>query len=331
VELKPGEVVEVRSAAEILATLDHDASAEAMPFMPEMLQHAGKRFTVSRRAEKICDTVSGGPPASRRLRDTVLLEDLRCDGSAHGGCQAGCRLYWKESWLRRVTPGSEPAAPASLNGGPDPVAELEQLANAATRAVRELDGAPTEVFRCQATEALEATEPQNNFDLRQYAREVKSKNVGLLHLLRVGLRGLRVTVGRWLRLVGYRPLPSSGPAVKTRGDLQLKAGDIVEVRSAEEIAPTVDENGKTRGLWFDWEMLPYCGRRFRVQDRVERIIDEGTGEMIEIGSDCLILEGVVCSGECSPGHWLCPREIYPYWREAWLRRVEDAEPSSVGT
>ena len=29
------------------------------------------------------------------------LEDLRCDGSAHGGCQAGCLLYWKEAWLTR--------------------------------------------------------------------------------------------------------------------------------------------------------------------------------------------------------------------------------------
>ncbi len=90
--LKPGDVVEVRTAAEILATLDGDASTDAMPFMPEMLRHAGKRFTVSRRAEKICDTVSGGPPRSLRMRDTVLLDDLRCDGAAHGGCQAGCLL-----------------------------------------------------------------------------------------------------------------------------------------------------------------------------------------------------------------------------------------------
>ena len=71
-----------------------------MPFMPEMLRHAGKRFTVSRRVDKICDTVTA--TGSRRMHDTVYLEDLRCDGSAHGGCQAGCKLYWKEAWLRRV-------------------------------------------------------------------------------------------------------------------------------------------------------------------------------------------------------------------------------------
>ena len=52
----PGDVVEVRSAQEILRTLDTDASTEAMPFMPEMLQFVGQRFAVSRRVEKICDT-----------------------------------------------------------------------------------------------------------------------------------------------------------------------------------------------------------------------------------------------------------------------------------
>jgi hypothetical protein len=101
--LKPGDVVEVRSPEEILATLDGNASLDAMPFMPEMVKYVGRRFTVSHRVEKICDTVKdSGPPQSRRMYDTVLLDDLRCDGSGHDGCQAGCRIYWKESWLRRV-------------------------------------------------------------------------------------------------------------------------------------------------------------------------------------------------------------------------------------
>src|SRR5512132_446356 len=121
--LKPGDVVEVRSPAEILSTLDSDASIDSMPFMVEMLQYSGKRFTVSHRVEKICDTVSGGPPNSRRMRDTVLLDDLRCDGSAHGGCQAGCRIYWKESWLRRVDDNARPA----YDDG-DGLARLEGLA-----------------------------------------------------------------------------------------------------------------------------------------------------------------------------------------------------------
>ena len=38
-------------------------------------------------------------------------------------------------------------------------------------------------------------------------------------------------------------------------------------------------------------MIPYCGGTYQVQDRVQPIIDDRTGRMIEIGSDCLILKG----------------------------------------
>lgn len=323
--LKPGEVVEVRAPAEILATLDSEGSVDGMPFMPEMLRYSGKRFTVSRRVEKICDTVSGAPPRSLRMRDTVLLEDLRCDGSGHGGCQAGCRVYWKEAWLRRVDPGVERE---SRNG--DALAQLEELAHEATRVVREVDGASIDSYRCQATEALRAAEPLSKYDLRQYIRELTARNVGFLHFLRVAVRGLSRAIGRRLRLLSWQPLPHKGAPVRTRGNLDLQPGDTVEVRSTEEIAPTLDESARNRGLTFDWEMIPYCGGRYRVKDRVERIIDERTGQMIEIPSDCLILDGVVCSGEHSSGHWFCPRAIYPYWREAWLRPVEDADLSPSG-
>jgi hypothetical protein len=325
--LRAGDVVEVRSSQEILATLDAEASLDALPFMPEMIQYAGKRFTVSHRVEKICDTVKeSGPPQSRRMRDTVLLDDLRCDGSGHDGCQAGCRIYWKESWLRRVDPASAPAAQTH-----DPLAALEELARQATRAASD-----PEIYRCQATEASRASEPMSNFDLRQYAREVAARNVGIPQLLRVGLRAVVGMVGRKLRLLSSIPLRPSpimerlplrrrDEAAPERAELNAQPGDWVEVRPPEEIAPTLRRTGRLRGLTFDDEMLPYCGGRYRVQARVSRIIDERTGRMINIASDCLILEGVVCSGEHSVGHWFCPRAIYPYWREPWLRPVEGGD------
>src|SRR3954453_12921045 len=106
--LRPGDIVEVRSPAEILATLDSSATLDKMPFMPEMVSHVGRRYTVTRRVDKICDTIAS--TGSRRMHATVYLEDLRCDGSDHGGCQAGCKLYWKEAWLRGVDGAVAPAA-----------------------------------------------------------------------------------------------------------------------------------------------------------------------------------------------------------------------------
>ena len=98
------------------------------------------------------------------------------------------------------------------------------------------------------------------------------------------------------------------------------------MRSPEEIKATLDEKGFNRGLSFDREMLRYCGQTLRVKARVTTLIDESTGRMVTIKRDAIILEGGVCSGECSTGRWFCPREIYAYWREAWLERVEPPIP-----
>ena len=337
--LRPGDVVEVRSPAEILSTLDNEASINGMPFMGEMLQYAGRRFTVTHRVEKICDTASGSPPNSRRMHDTVLLDDLRCDGSAHGGCQAGCRFYWKESWLRRVDQAPRPA-----ESGEDARAELEQLAANGGRASRADNGDGIEIYRCQATEAVRASEKLHPFDLRQYARELSSGNVGPERFLRVSLRAmtrlivvkLRVRgiarrsglLSLWRRFVKAAPAAPLSPAAAAV-KLDLQPGEVVEVRSREEISQTLDANGRLRGLSYDPpESGPFSGGRYRVKDRVQRIINEQTGEMIEIASDCLILDDVICGGDRSYCRWFCPRGTYPYWREAWLRRLDEPGPSS---
>jgi hypothetical protein len=316
--LRPGDVVEVKSAAEILATLDEDGSLDKMPFMPEMIRHSGRRYTVTRRVDKICDTIAA--TGSRRMHETVYLDDLRCDGSGHGGCQAGCKLYWKESWLRRVDDAS-----GTVDGAEDPVADLERLAQAGTRTVRDLDGEPTEVWRCQATDAFKASEQLKTSNLAQYWREFTNGNFGPFRFIRLAARGFVMEVANRLGLL--KPLPLHGPGTQQSPakPLELKPGERVKVRPPEEIAPTLDEEGLNRGLSFDREMLPYCGRSFRVKDRVQRIIDDKTGRMLKIPKDCLVLDGPVCSGERSAGRWFCPREIYPFWREAWLERVEEAD------
>ena len=97
--LRAGDWVVVRSRAEILATLDKKGALDRMPFMPEMLQYAGQKLQVSARAHKTCDPING--LESRALPDTVHIGDLRCDGSAHADCQAGCLFFFKEAWLKQ--------------------------------------------------------------------------------------------------------------------------------------------------------------------------------------------------------------------------------------
>ena len=309
--LQPGEWVEVRSAAEIVATLDGEGTLDGLPFMPEMLAFCGQRFRVYRRAHKTCDTIHWS--GLRGMDRTVHLDMLRCDGSAHGGCQAGCLLFWKQAWLRRAEEppvDAEDASRRAADGTADPTAE------AWLQARTHRDGDPAR-FRCQATQLTSATYPLSVFEPSQYLCDVRSNGATWGSVLRaILLSGFN----RLLRVLCQPTVPRVvGRLSRTpQGDLALEPGELVEVKSQQEILATLDRQGKNRGLTFDPEMVPYCGQRFRVLRRVEKIIDEKTGELRSLPGACLILDTVICRGLY---HRLCPRSIYPYWREIWLRRV----------
>ena len=296
-----GDVVEVRSQREILATLDPDGKLEGVPFMPEMAEHCGRRFRVYRRAEKVFFDhhfyVAG-------LKGTVLLKGIRCDGASHGGCQMGCLMFWKEAWLKPVD--------AARDTEETPIEE-----SCPTDRGRGLSVKQNGRFSCQATELIRATSRLPWWDVRQYVRDVTSGNmtagqVGRM-LLVLGRNMLRRMQHRE-RVGAVRGLHEKG----ANGRLGLQPGEIVEVKSKEEIQTTLDKHGRTRGLGFAPEMLGCCGRRYRVASRVERLILEWSGQMQPI-SDTVILEGVTCDGVSRRG---CPRDCHQLWREAWLKRAK---------
>jgi hypothetical protein len=318
-DLRIGELVEVRSEREILTTLDERGRLEALPFMPEMLQFAGKRFRVSKRAIKACDTI--GNTGMYRMEHAVHLEGTRCDGQAHGGCQAACLLYWKEAWLKRADVDGQAPADGQPGAAAATVATLTQ----ATRV-------DEETFSCQATEMPKAAPTHiAGWDLRQYVQDVTSGNARplaavrgvLIHLFNKLQAASRRFLPRRLRIHGgddYPFLEGFLEGKTPKGEaLDLRPGDLVEVKSKEEILATLDRTNRNRGLRFDVEMLKYCGKRARVRSRVSQIVDEKTGKMLRFPNEGIILEGVICTADY---HQFCPRSIYPYWREIWLRRVE---------
>lgn len=310
-------MVEVKGAGEILATLDERGALEGLPFMAEMVAHCGRRLTVDGNAERLCDTIQWS--GSRRIPDTVLLGQTRCDGASHEGCQADCRLLWKEAWLRRAEPGAPPA-PAKEGA----LADREALLALVSGNTRQLDagGQPGAKYRCQITELYRASGQASRFP---YLEELTSGNVSLGRYLPVVARAAVWETRRKLGAFRHQCFTGSSAPVR-RPPLDLKPGEWVRIRPAREIEETIDLKGGTRGLWFDWEMLEYCGRTVRVRDRVTRFIhDDGT--LVTFKSPAVKLEGVVCSGEHSLGRWFCPRAIFPFWREDWLERVPAPEPA----
>ena len=283
--LKAGELVKVRVKEEILSTLDADGCCDGMPFMPEMFQFCGKRLRVYKRAHKTCDTInnSGG----RRVSNAVHLEGVRCDGEAHGGCQADCLIFWKEAWLKRAAPqgrsdevaflASSSVAPGVRSTG---CTENDVLANACAK--DEVTG--ESVYSCQATQLLHASTPLSPTDWGQDREDYASGNFGLKWMLGVmsyaGYNALiaRFRPGGWIARVlywfyncfqlvrgrprhprrsGKIPAGASTPAAV----LGLQPGDMVRVKSFAAILNTIDGNYKNRGMKWDAEMVPYCGAR----------------------------------------------------------------------
>jgi hypothetical protein len=341
--LSAGDWVQVRSKEEILATLDASGRLEGLPFMPQMLKYCGQRLQVYKRAHKTCDTATGfktGEWLGRRLPNTVHL-DLRCDGAAYGGCQAACLIFWKDAWLKPVDQNSSaPAEPVRL--------PLESSGGCSERVVWDGTKSPDQVpgkgtrYACQATEVPSYTQPLKWWDARQYAEDVVAGNISLAKLFRGFLyfgfmwatQARRPKLGRPGRWIydGLQSLWGGVSFPRRRGDLEtdknapmadlgLQPGDLVRVRSHKEILATVDKHRNHRGMGFDAEMVPYCGKLFRVRNRVETFIDEGTGYIRRMKTPAVILDGVYCQSRYSENRLFCPRSIFAWWREVWLEKV----------
>lgn len=343
--LRVGDVVEVRGAEEILATLDERGELDSMPFMPEMLRYCGQRLTIHKVANKTCDTLTRS--GMRRMGDAVHLAGVRCDGGGHGGCQAACLIYWKHAWLRRVDPADKPASPVAVSaappagtgdstGAPVPGAErLLPLLTVASRGPVADDGA--DVYRCQATELPRAA-PQSlpMRHLGQFVDDVRTGNAEILWTIRALLvllynrmQGLSNRfLPSWLRLRGGRHwgyLKGRATTKTPTRTTDLQPGDLVRVKSRQEIELTLNAALLNRGMGFDAEMARFCGRTARVARRVDHIIDERTGRMLHMRNPCIVLEDIVCEGAFNAN---CPRSITPYWREVWLDRL-DSQPASA--
>lgn len=273
-DLRPGDIVEVRGENEIGKTLDENNCLDGLPFMPEMRKYCGGRFEVLNYVNRMFVEGVG----NRTIKNVVNLKGVICTGEFHGGCKRSCVLLWKTAWIRKVQ--GEPS---------------KKSVNVLNYSVPVYQGnMQSDADSCQLMSLERATFPLPisfvlwlNFKVQRFLGRKKYAT----------LRGkLRRT-----------------PSVS----LNLQPGEIVEVKSKDEILATLDFRGRNRGLHFTAEMLKYCGGRYRVLRRVDKMIVDKTGRLREI-PNTVILEGVTCDGS---DHGNCPRNCYCLWREIWLKRV----------
>ena len=294
-----GDAVRIRSLHDIRATLDAKGCLDGLPFMDEMAAFCGREAVVYRVVDKIYDY--GRSRLMRRLDNCVLLTGLRCDGSAHAGCEAACYLIWKSQWLE-----SSPAAPPGAAQGVPVASPTPGVPDPAT------------MYSCQYTQLTTASAAMSQVNWRGLLAPWVVGNVtASAFWVALATRAFNALQSRRGGLC--YPVQPAGSNDKTPPAPSLQQGQWVRVRSSTQIARTLDKNSKNRGLWFDRDMLKHCGSMRRVRGRVHKIIDIRTGTMIPMKTACIVLEDVHYSGEFQG---FGEQHDYLYWREAWLEQVD---------
>jgi FkbM family methyltransferase len=102
----------------------------------------------------------------------------------------------------------------------------------------------------------------------------------------------------------------------------LIVGDLVEVRSWDEIRATLDERGCFENLPFMPEMLAMCGQRARVFRGMHRLFDYRKSRRMRHMAGAVLLAGSACDGASHGG---CEAACHTIWKAAWLRRIDPRE------
>lgn len=102
-------------------------------------------------------------------------------------------------------------------------------------------------------------------------------------------------------------------------DSELQPGDLVRVRSKDEIKETLSRWNSLKGCTFLEEMWPYCGTTQHVMKKVERFLDERDYQTKKT-KGVVLLEGIICAGTIDFGK--CDRSCFFFWREEWLEKIK---------
>jgi hypothetical protein len=96
-------------------------------------------------------------------------------------------------------------------------------------------------------------------------------------------------------------------------------GDLVEIKTWDEIHATLDQQGCLEQLPFMPEMLSMCGKRAYVFRCVHRLFDYRKSRRMRHMDGTVLLVGAVCDGSMHGG---CEAACHTMWKSDWLHRVD---------
>lgn len=148
----------------------------------------------------------------------------------------------------------------------------------------------------------------------QYLSNIKEKNLWFNYMrwyANVFLRGFyrHLTTGK------LKPTTNANKNDFSANEIhidQIEAGDIVKVRSQEEIKETLNSYNKTRGCGFRIQMYDDCGKEFVVHKKVNYFFDEAKQKICRC-NNIYLLKGSCCCG--------CDRHCFLFWHASWLKKA----------
>jgi len=117
--------------------------------------------------------------------------------------------------------------------------------------------------------------------------------------------------------VKLRKKPRTVAKIASREET-FEPGELIRVRSKEEIRTTLDHRNRVKGCVFMEEMYEYCGTRQVIYKKVSQFLDE-RDYRLKTCKDLYLLQDLVCNG--LPDFGACDRSCLFFWRQEWLEKI----------
>ncbi|HHT9160200.1 MAG: hypothetical protein A2W77_03960 [Nitrospinae bacterium RIFCSPLOWO2_12_39_16] len=138
-----------------------------------------------------------------------------------------------------------------------------------------------------------------------------------VRILRSTKRNIKYLINKTISLFVPKINRSSVTDIKQHNILP---GELVKIRSKEEIRDMLDNWEKYKGCLFIDEMYEYCGKTYKVLKEEQHFFDEVKQKMCKC-KNIVILEGVLCSGRQRLFVESCDRACFFFWHKEWLKKI----------
>jgi hypothetical protein len=102
---------------------------------------------------------------------------------------------------------------------------------------------------------------------------------------------------------------------------QFNAGDMVRVKSRDDILKSLDSTNKLDGCLFMDQMWNYCGSTYKISRVVNSYFNEQLKRTFSPKAPLYILENLYCAGKIDHFPHQCDHGCLIFWHERWLEKI----------